>query len=267
MGRTVRDQLSCRATRTNPATRSAGSTTGLKVPAQREAARQTTDAFTLEKREGAMMAHTAHCANATNPRCKCSCQHSLHGASSGYFSPTQVARAREPILAEVARSDKWPTSLAADRSAVLGYSAALRLAKCDLDTQSAAASKLIVAGLVRGDLTQELVDSAVNSLMAHDGVAGNTAHDRAAKELELHLLCTLFWMAHQAAAGLQDALTRTSVSSSRRPFSCQIGLAPSTLQLSMASRMRSQRTLHQRQLRFSCNTSAPPTLTSCVCSP
>lgn len=156
-----------------------------------------------------MMAHTSRCAEATNPRCKCSCQHSLHGASSGYFSPTQVARAREPILAEVARADRWPAAATADPRADSDYVAALRLAKRDLDKQAAAASKLVAAGLINRDLTQELVDSAVNALMAHDGVTERKARNGAAKQLELHLLCTLFGMAHQAAVGLRDALTWT----------------------------------------------------------
>lgn len=155
------------------------------------------------------MVHTTRCASATTSRCKCSCQHSLHGAASGSFSPEQVRRAREPILVEIEQAHRWQSARHVDRRADSIRTDALRMAQQDLAARSAAAARIVAAGLIDGDLTHEVVDAAVSALMKHDGLTGRKGRKKATSQLEFHLLCTLFWMGHQTVTTVQEALKGT----------------------------------------------------------
>lgn len=155
------------------------------------------------------MVHTTRCASATTSRCKCSCQHSFHGATSGYFSPEQVRRAREPILVEIEQTRRWQSAQHVGGQADSIRKDAARMARQDLAAQSAAAAQIVAEGLINDDLTHEVVDAAVNALMKHDRLTGRKDRKKATAQLEFHLLCTLFWMGYQTVAEFQKSLTWT----------------------------------------------------------
>lgn len=155
------------------------------------------------------MAHTSRCADATNGRCKCSCQHAFHGATSGRLSSVQIYRAKSPTLTDTGLPDQWPNEPASRHTSSASARAVQAARLKNFDKQLAAASKLLAAGFVNGDMTQELSDAAAHALMAHDGVRGRRAANAAMREFEFHVFCTLFWMAHQTVSGLQDAITWT----------------------------------------------------------
>lgn len=152
------------------------------------------------------MGHTVGCAGAKTPQCRCPCDHALHGATSGVFSTSQKNRARDPVYA--AAEARWPKSGEGARDNRV-HRVARNAAKDEILRLSTQASETLAAGMIRGDVTHELVTVAVEELMAYDHDSGRKARKKATEQLELHVLCTLFWVCHQALTGIESALSMT----------------------------------------------------------